>query len=190
MLSFYVSFSADRHGRPRSRKAERPIAFRTLEHVLVGEPASTSDQVRGNVRASVSGGRQLVLRLRLEVAGVVPFVELIRGIAAQSVDLAAAFHRRALADQRHPALQMLVVLHRQEFATAILVVLRRHVGCFGHHGPRRGGANLPLRQPNPYGPRMSGPSGKPQRGMAINPQRALSFTDGIRHFHPPRRLDL
>src|SRR5215469_14635148 len=52
-------------------------------------------------------------------------MELIGGIAAQPVDLAAALHRRALADLRRPALQVLVVLHREEFAAAILVVLRQ-----------------------------------------------------------------
>src|SRR5258708_2389015 len=76
-------------------------------------------------RPSVRDGRELVLRLRFEVAGIVPLVELIRGIAAQPVDFAAALYRRASADHRRPALQMLIILHLQEFGAAILVVLRQ-----------------------------------------------------------------
>src|SRR5262245_6666517 len=79
------------------------------------------DGVSRNARGSGPGGRELVLRSRLEVAGVVPLVQLIGGIAAQAVDLAAAPHRRALADHRRSALHILVVAHRQEFAAAILV---------------------------------------------------------------------
>ena len=62
---------------------------------------------------------ELVLRLRVEVAGVVPFVQLIRGIAVHPVDPCGRASPRASADHRHPAPQILVVLHRREFATAI-----------------------------------------------------------------------
>ena len=83
--------------------------LRTTEHIV---PARTKGPIKP--RLSLRGCRELVLRLRFEVAGIVPLVELIRGIAAQPVDLAAPFHRRALADQRRPALQILIILHLQE----------------------------------------------------------------------------
>src|SRR5882757_5006225 len=64
-------------------------------------------------------GRQLVLSPQLEVAGVMAFMELVRGIALQAVDDASALDGRAIADQVGPALDVLVVADRQELARAI-----------------------------------------------------------------------
>src|SRR3954471_18777134 len=64
-------------------------------------------------------GCQLVLRAKLEIARVVALVQLIRRIALQAVDDPSTLHRRALADQVGPALDVLVVLDRQKLARAI-----------------------------------------------------------------------
>ena len=56
----------------------------------------------------------LVLPAQLEVAGVVALAELGLGVALQAVDDAAALHGRAGTDLVGPAVDVLVVLHRQE----------------------------------------------------------------------------
>ena len=48
-------------------------------------------------------GGELVLRLRLEVAGVVALVQLARGLAGDAVDHAPALHRRPLAGACRPS---------------------------------------------------------------------------------------
>src|SRR5437867_11537667 len=65
------------------------------------------------------GLADLVLRLVVEIAGLVPLVQLARRIARDAVDHAAALHGGALCDRVGPALHVLVFVPRQEFAGAI-----------------------------------------------------------------------
>src|SRR5215831_7704914 len=68
---------------------------------------------RGSVIAlsySVRGG-ELVLRLRVEVAGVVALVQLLGGVARKPVDHAPAPHRRPFQKHVGPALDVLVLVH-------------------------------------------------------------------------------
>ena len=69
----------------------------------------------------VKSGRRLklVLGLRFEVAGVVAFVKLARRVSEGPVDHPSALHGRALRDLVGPALDVLVVLHLEEFAGLI-----------------------------------------------------------------------
>src|SRR4030095_578927 len=60
--------------------------------------------------------RQLVRGLGLEVAGLVALGRLARGIAKRAVDHPAALHRRPRGDLVGPALDVLVLAHRQELA--------------------------------------------------------------------------
>src|SRR5580704_19164517 len=64
-------------------------------------------------------GCQLVLGPQFEIAGVMAFVQLVRGIALQAVDDAPPLDGWTLADDVGPALDVLVVLHRQELAGAV-----------------------------------------------------------------------
>src|SRR5260370_32466779 len=79
----------------------------------------------GNPRAPLFGavswkklwsarGGELVLRLCVEVAGVVTLVQLARRLAGETIDHAPALHGRAPEDGVGPALHMLVILHRKE----------------------------------------------------------------------------
>src|SRR4051794_34420687 len=78
----------------------------------------TEGTARGSLcpEIALTLGCQLVLCAELEIARVVPFMQLVRGIALQPVDDAPALDRGALADQVGPALDVLVVLDRQELA--------------------------------------------------------------------------
>jgi hypothetical protein len=76
---------------------------RTNLLILVGRKFVVSIDNRGR--------RWLVVCPQIEVAGVVPFMELACGIAHHSVDHAPPLSGRTLAYQRRPALQVLVVLH-------------------------------------------------------------------------------
>ena len=62
------------------------------------------------------GGGELILRLRLKVAGVVALVQLARRLAGEAVDHASAPDRRPLGDGIGPALDILVLRHLQELA--------------------------------------------------------------------------
>src|SRR5664279_2288529 len=97
-LPWYSSFEA----RPRA-----PLNMRSF------------DQLSRSSSCRRLAGLNLVLRLGVEIAGVVAFVQLVRGLARGAVDHATALHRRALGDGVGPALHVLVVLHCQEFAAAI-----------------------------------------------------------------------
>src|SRR5262245_37395320 len=96
----------------------RHFGFGPLADITPGTSISAAVQ-------SPWSSHEFVLRLRFEVAGVVPLVELILGIAGQAINLAAPLHRRTLADHRGPTLHVLVVPYLQEFGTAVLVVLRQ-----------------------------------------------------------------
>ena len=76
-------------------------------------------------RAALGLGRQLVLRLGVEIAGVVTLMQLRRGIALQPVDDAPALHGRAGSDRVGPTLHVLVFMHGQEFAGSIQQALRQ-----------------------------------------------------------------
>src|SRR5690348_6229343 len=75
----------------------------------------------GHDEGSVRG--QLVLGLGIEVAGVVAFVQLLRGFPLQTVDHAAALHCRACIDRVSPANNVLVLVCRQELGPAIRIEL-------------------------------------------------------------------
>src|SRR5262249_6840972 len=80
----------------------------------------TSPRERGEVKSlRLRRLADLVLRLGQEIAGIMALVQLARRIARDAVDHAAASHCRALGDRIGPALHVLVILHRQEFARAI-----------------------------------------------------------------------
>src|SRR5260370_2347527 len=59
-------------------------------------------------------GCELVLRPQLEVAGVMAFMELVRGIALETVDDAPALDRRAPPHEVGPPLDRLLVPDRPE----------------------------------------------------------------------------
>jgi hypothetical protein len=61
---------------------------------------------------------EFVLCLRLEVARLVPFVELTRGLARDAVHHPTSPRRRAGGDRLRPTLDILVVLHLQELTPA------------------------------------------------------------------------
>src|ERR1700681_3754337 len=61
----------------------------------------------------------LVLRLRLEIAGVMALMQLARRIALDTVDHAAALHGRTLGELVGPALHVLVFVHSEKFARTV-----------------------------------------------------------------------
>src|SRR5829696_9073586 len=65
------------------------------------------------------GLADLVLRLRIEIAGLMPLVQLARRIARDAVDHTPALHRRTFCDRVGPALHVPVFVHRQELAGAV-----------------------------------------------------------------------
>src|SRR5437763_1583471 len=67
---------------------------------------------------SVRGG-ELVLRLRVEVAGVVALVQLLGRIAGGAVDHAPALHGRPRVDLVSPAVDVLVLLRAKELGAAV-----------------------------------------------------------------------
>src|SRR5258708_7705949 len=75
-------------------------------------------------RSRPGGACELVLRLCVEIAGVVALVQLARGLAPGAVDHAPALHSRALGDRVGPALHVLVCLDLKEFARTIQQALR------------------------------------------------------------------
>src|SRR5690349_18776627 len=64
-------------------------------------------------------GRHLVLRIRIEVRGVVALVELAGGVARGAVDDAAALHGGPRIDLVGPAQHVLVFMRRQEFGCIV-----------------------------------------------------------------------
>src|SRR5712671_3934667 len=87
--------------------------------VSPADSACRSSAIVGSI-----GGRELFLRFRLEVAGVVSLVQLLRGVAGETVDHAPAPHRRPLQEHVSPALHILVLVDGEEFGRAVLVELR------------------------------------------------------------------
>src|SRR3954453_15682088 len=81
-------------------------------------------------------GGGLVLRLRFEVAGVVAFVQLLRGVAGGAVYHAPALDGGACVDLVGPAIDVFVLVHAEEFGGAVLPELHqpptpretRHIG--------------------------------------------------------------
>src|SRR3546814_18580220 len=67
--------------------------------------------------------RNLVLRLRIEVVGVMALVQLLGRVAGYAIDHASASHRGPRQNRVGPALHVLVVLHRQELDRAVLPAL-------------------------------------------------------------------
>ena len=63
----------------------------------------------------------LVLGPQVEVAGVMPLVELLGGIAGQLVDDPAALDRRPRVDRLRPAHHMLIFMRREELVGAWIV---------------------------------------------------------------------
>ena len=88
--------------------------------------------------------REFVLRAGLEIAGVVPLVQLAGRVALQSIDHAPALDCGARSDGVGPALNMAIVLHLQELPTPVQQALgqravpgpdgdiRNRVGVAGH----------------------------------------------------------
>src|SRR5258708_24241026 len=75
-------------------------------------------------RSRLGGACELVLRLCLEIAGVVALVQLARGLAPGAVDHAPALPSRALGDRAGPPLHVLECLDLKEFARTIQRPLR------------------------------------------------------------------
>src|SRR3954471_4405439 len=125
-VSWRTPFSASRM---RARRGLGAVLQSYRVIVIVAAFASWSN------RASARR-RQLVLRLRLEVAGVVALVQLARRLAPGAVDHAAALHRRALRNLVGPAQDVRVLVHLQELARSVQLPLGeravpgpdRHVG--------------------------------------------------------------
>src|SRR6516165_2461225 len=114
--------------------------------------SSPPDLRRNNPLTSCSiGGRELVLRLGFEIAGVVAFVQLARWLAGKAVDHATALDGRPLVDHVGPALDVLVLVHRQELGRAVLPKLGQPAipGKDGNVGDRIAiaGHVFALRQP-------------------------------------------
>ena len=59
-------------------------------------------------------GRKFVLRLRIEVAAVVPLMQLARRLTPGAVDLPTPLNGRTLRDLVGPAQHVLVLVHTQE----------------------------------------------------------------------------
>src|SRR5271168_2439353 len=70
-------------------------------------------------------GCKLVLRLRVEVAGVVALVQLARWLAGKAVDHAPAPDGRPFKEHIGPALDVLVLVDREELGRPILAELRQ-----------------------------------------------------------------
>src|SRR5579871_3108334 len=120
---------------PGARTSARPAPRRWMRHPGSGPassncwpctraPISTTAAASrwrppdGGALALLRRRRQLVLGLGLEVAGVVPLVQLAGRITPGAVDHQPALHTGALGDLVVPALHVLVVLHREELAGA------------------------------------------------------------------------
>src|SRR5690349_8695391 len=70
-------------------------------------------------------GGNLVLRLHLEVAGVVALVQLARRLTGGAVDHPPALHGRPCPYLFGPALNILVFMDREEFASPVTVELHQ-----------------------------------------------------------------
>src|SRR4030081_2755953 len=101
-------------GIPPLHRARYKVRFGA--DLAVRSPSSERRQRRSPARESCSTrSGELVLRLRVEVASVVALVQLARRLAGETVDHAPALHGRPFEEGVGPALDVLVLLHRQEF---------------------------------------------------------------------------
>src|SRR5947209_7745575 len=86
------------------------FAGTTTENQPIGKYQFISSQALRTAGPPSVGGGQLVLRLGVEVAGVVALVQLLGRLAREAIDHAAAPHRRACEEGVGPALDVLVIL--------------------------------------------------------------------------------
>src|SRR4051812_47127533 len=63
----------------------------------------------------LAGRFQLVLRPRIEIAGIMAFAELARRVTHRAIDHAPALYRRTRGDLVGPAHDVLVLMRLQEF---------------------------------------------------------------------------
>src|ERR1700689_4295420 len=79
-----------------------------------------SPLVNSAARTTLSArGRQLVLGFRLEVAGIVPLVQLARWVSLGAIDHTAAFDRRTAQDHCGRTLDMFLFSGFQEFGRPV-----------------------------------------------------------------------
>ena len=89
-----------------------------VELALTGNSALAPNFRRVYCAAQNAGsirGCELVLRLRIKVAGVVALVQLARGLTGKAVDHASAPDSRPLVDHVGPALHVLVLAFYRDF---------------------------------------------------------------------------
>ena len=76
-------------------------------------------------------GSYLVLRLSVEIAGLVALMQLARRIAVGAVDLTTALDGGPLQQFVSPAVDVLVILHAEELAAAIEPAFDRAIHTTG-----------------------------------------------------------